>query len=74
MLFRSPGGGADTKTLIMSLDGTSWSVVPSPSPGPHFNVLGGVSCISAAACTAVGTHDDNLAQVRTLVESGAASG
>jgi hypothetical protein len=70
-----PGGGANTNTLIMSLDGTSWSVVPSPSPGPEFNRLDGVSCVSAAACTAVGTHDINhLAQVNTLIESGTASG
>jgi hypothetical protein len=70
-----PGGGSQTKTLIMSLDGTSWSVVPSPSPGPEFNRLDGVSCVSAAACTAVGTQDsNNLAASRTLIESGAASG
>jgi hypothetical protein len=70
-----PGGGSHTKTLILSLDGTSWSVVPSPSPGPEFNRLDGVSCVSAAACTAVGTQDiNNLAASRTLIESGAASG
>jgi hypothetical protein len=70
-----PGGGANTKTLILSLDGTSWSVVPSPSPGPEFNRLDGVSCVSAVACTAVGTTDINhLAQVKTLIESGTASG
>ncbi len=70
-----PGGGSHTKTLIMSLDGTSWSVVPSPSPGPGFNRLDGVSCVSAAACTAVGTQDiNNLGASRTLIESGSVSG
>jgi hypothetical protein len=70
-----PRRRANTKTLILSWDGTSWSVVPSPSPGPEFNRLDGVSCISAAACTAVGTKDiNNLAASRTLIESGSASG
>ena len=44
----------------------TWSVVPSPNPGPRSagNALVGVSCVSATACTAVGGHN-----TRTLIES-----
>jgi hypothetical protein len=64
----------DYATLAESWDGTGWSVVPSPSRGPRSN-LNGVSCISAASCTAAGTNDTTgSAQSRTLIESGAASG
>jgi len=61
-----PGGGGST--LIESWDGTRWSVIPSPSPGssPAFS---GVSCVTAAACTAVGSYDDNGVTSKTLIES-----
>ena len=44
------------KTLIESWNGRAWSIVPSPNPSPaqDRDVLLGVSCISASACTAVG--------------------
>jgi hypothetical protein len=42
------------RTLIESWDGTAWTIVPSPSPGPGGHYLSSVSCASAAACTAVG--------------------
>jgi hypothetical protein len=42
------------RTLIESWDGTAWTIVPSPSPGPGSHYLSSVSCISAASCTAVG--------------------
>ena len=45
------------KTLVESWDGTSWSVVPSPDPGPFSNYLSGVSCVSQTACTAVGSFE-----------------
>ncbi len=55
------------KTLIESWNGTSWSVVPSPSPG-SYNQLVSVSCASTAACTAVGLYTGGGAG-RTLIES-----
>ena len=60
------------RTLIESWDGTSWSVVPSPNRGPvsYINDLNGVSCASAAACTAVGSYTNNSGAQRTLIESG----
>jgi hypothetical protein len=53
------------RTLAESWNGTSWSVVPSPNVGPSSdNYLGGVSCVSAAACTAAGGSRE-----ATLIES-----
>ena len=66
-------GVAGPRTLIESWNGTSWSLVPSPSPGPEINELAGASCVSAAACTAAGT-DGGTGYSRTLIESGSASG
>jgi hypothetical protein len=57
-------------TLVESWNGTSWSVVPSPNPGSGGSTLSGVSCVSAAACTAVGTKTSGVNFVpRTLIES-----
>jgi hypothetical protein len=57
------------RTLIESWDGTSWSVVHSPNPGPanSQNYLNGVSCTSAVACTAVGYRYNGV--FKTLIES-----
>ena len=52
-------------------DGTRWTIVPTPSPGSD-PVLTGISCVSAAACTAAGYRFSGV--FRTLIESGAASG
>ncbi len=43
-------------TLIEHWDGTSWSVVSSPNPGSQFNVLYGVTAISANNAWAVGNY------------------
>jgi len=68
-------GGANTRTLVESWDGANWSVVPSPSPAPSYNQLDGVSCVSAAACTAAGTDAGTGSNSSsTLIESGSASG
>jgi hypothetical protein len=37
----------------MTFDGTSWTIVPSPSPG-DFESLNSVACVSESWCTAVG--------------------
>ncbi|HEV8064538.1 MAG TPA: hypothetical protein VGP46_06890, partial [Acidimicrobiales bacterium] len=41
-------------STAMSLQGTKWSLRPSPSPAA-FSALSGVSCISSTACAAVGS-------------------
>jgi len=47
----------------------TWSSVPSPNRGTGNNLLDGVSCISAIACTAVGYSTASSGALRTLVES-----
>ena len=65
------GNSSDNPTtLVESWNGTSWTVVPSPSPGSSANGLSGVSCVSAAACTAVGSRADSTDLLpKTLIES-----
>ena len=57
-------------TMIESWDGTSWSIVPSPSPSGGGD-LNAVSCVSATSCVAVGTSDPYPSSgiPPTLVES-----
>jgi hypothetical protein len=62
-----PLNSGQFKTFVESWNGTAWSVVPSPNR-PSGNVLDGVSCVSAAACTAVGYHGDRRS-TRSLIES-----
>jgi hypothetical protein len=57
------------RTLIESWNGTGWLVVPSPNRGTADNSLAGVSCVSAAACTAVGSATNSSGVSATLVES-----
>ncbi|MFZ0251478.1 MAG: hypothetical protein WAL61_16150 [Acidimicrobiales bacterium] len=64
------GSGNPTGTLIEQWNGTSWSVVPSPTPsGPGVvgAILSSVSCASASSCMAVGyatdINGDNLTDV-----------
>jgi hypothetical protein len=48
----------ESQTLIESWNGSTWSIVPSPSPDPKLpnGILAGVSCVSAMSCTAVGSY------------------
>ena len=55
------GSGNPTGTLVEQWNGTSWSVVPSPTPsGPGVAgaILSSVSCESASSCMAVGYTTD----------------
>jgi hypothetical protein len=53
-------GSSKVRTLTESWNGTAWSHVSSPNPGPAKgpDYLNAVSCASASACTAVG-NDGN---------------
>ena len=51
----NPSGGP-VDTLILGWNGTAWSQVSSPSPGPASNVLTGVSADSATDAWAVGSY------------------
>jgi hypothetical protein len=54
--FFSSGAG-HTVTVAEQWNGTSWAIKPTPNPsGTTFATLNGVSCTSAASCTAVGGY------------------
>jgi hypothetical protein len=55
--------------VLASAQALTWSVVPSPNPGTGFNGLSAVSCVSAAACMAVGGSQGSNGAARTLAES-----
>ncbi len=58
-----------TVTLSETWDGTRWSIQPTPNPdGATFSVLSGVSCTSAAACTAVGNYNQGSQDQLSLAE------
>ena len=56
------------KTLVEHYDGTTWSVIPSPSPGAEQNILYGVSAVSDSDVWAVGAEQDANALWHTLTE------
>src|SRR5215472_17069289 len=56
--YRLVGNGLKAFSLAEAWNGTAWSVQPTPNPaGSAGTFLVGVSCTSAAACTAVGRSD-----------------
>jgi hypothetical protein len=42
------------QTLMLTWDGSDWSIVDSPNPGTANEILNGVSCASLSWCVAVG--------------------
>jgi hypothetical protein len=51
-----PASALEEKPLIEHWNGTTWSIVSSPSPtGATVSALGGVSCATVTDCSAVGT-------------------
>ena len=63
-------GGLRSFTLIEALNGASWSIQTSPSPGSSFDALAGVSCTSSLGCTAIGWMTDSHGYTQTLVVTG----
>ena len=60
--------GTTTVTLAERWNGTAWSIQHPPNPASGSSiVLGGVSCASASACTAVGDYNNGTTTV-TLAE------
>ena len=60
--------GTAAQTLTEQWNGTSWSIVPSPSTSAALNnELNSVSCVSASTCWAVGTANNGTA-AQTLTE------
>jgi hypothetical protein len=58
----------DPHTLAESWNGSTWSILKSPSKG-LFSSLSSVSCTSASACTAVGAYYTLSTHQRALIES-----
>lgn len=62
------GSGVEL-TLAELWNGTTWSVLPTPTPtGATGSALGGVSCATASACAAVGYYVNASGVDMTLVE------
>jgi hypothetical protein len=61
-------GKFQQQTLIEHFNGSSWSVVPSPSPGTLQNILFGVAAVSDADVWAVGGQQDSTGLWHTLTE------
>ncbi len=68
--YHSTTSSAPTQTLIEQWNGTTWSIVPSPSSSAtQFDNLNGISCTSASACTAVGSQSTTASgPAQTLIE------
>jgi hypothetical protein len=63
------GQAFDLTTLILHWDGTSWSIIPSPSPGtPGFNELNAVAANSANDVWAVGSLTNSGEFAQTLIQ------
>ena len=65
------GGGSpptSTQTLAESWNGSSWGVVPTPSPSTYLNDLLSVSCTGPTRCVAAGSTTVGI-DPETLVES-----
>src|SRR5207249_3566210 len=56
------------RTLVEHWDGTSWSIVPSPSPASANNALNAVVALSANNVWAVGYYNADGYHGQTLVE------
>jgi hypothetical protein len=62
--------GTGSRTLIESLSGSAWRIVPSPNTASPLNELYGYSCTSPSACYAVGVEGTTIAQ-EALIETSA---
>jgi hypothetical protein len=49
----------ELRTVVLHWNGTDWTRVASPDPGSSFNVLDGVSAVSASDAWAVGNYSSN---------------
>jgi len=71
-LIGAAGNGNPTATLIENWNGTSWSIVPSPTPtdpGVVGAALQGISCVSVSDCVAVGFSSDSTgANLHAVIE------
>src|SRR5947209_6959085 len=57
----------NTQTLIEYWDGSTWSIIPNPNPGPVSDILNAVTAVSAHNVWAVGQYEVNTS-FNTLIE------
>ena len=57
----------NTQTLIEYWDGSTWSIIPNPNPGPVSDILNAVTVVSAHNVWAVGQYEVNTS-FKTLIE------
>lgn len=58
-----------TETMIQHYNGSTWSIVPSPSPGNYLaNVINQLVALSPTDVWAIGDYDDNVTGRVTLIE------
>lgn len=66
---QSGDAGQGGATLAEHWNGTAWTIQPTPgATGNLFYSLLGVSCVSANACTAVGSHNAASGRIHTLAQ------
>ena len=56
-----------TRTLIAALDGTAWTLVPSPNRGLGHHALVDISCVVASRCVAIGIDGNGRTLILRLV-------
>jgi hypothetical protein len=54
-------------TMTLHWNGTNWSMVPSPDPGPKGNVLNDVADVSPSDAWAVGTYASSSCSTAAMV-------
>jgi hypothetical protein len=65
----NPSPGVQAQTLAISWNGTALSSVPSANPSGVIDEFGGVSCVSAAFCAAVGETGSTATNTQPLFET-----
>ena len=59
--YRDINSNNDTRGLLYTFDGTSWTSSTSPQPGPNVYVyLSDIDCVSTAFCQIVGAYQSNM--------------
>jgi hypothetical protein len=57
----------NSATLTLHWNGTHWSLVPSPNPGPKLNVLNAVAAVSPSDAWAVGSYGNSACTTAATV-------
>lgn len=60
--------GSPLQTGTLHWDGTSWSILDSPSPSSSFDILNGVAAVSSDDVWAVGSFQADSGLLNTLIE------